>query len=157
MKWLNLILRVALGGVFMLSAVIKIWDVEVKRAHDGDRLVWVVKASRVPDHVTFAKNVANYRVPPQRFTNLVAIVLPWIEMVVGALLVLGIWKRASALLITVLMLVFLIAIGQAVVRGLNIDCGCFGTVAGRSVGVKAIAEDIAMFVAAVWLVWHEKD
>lgn len=133
MKILNLILRLALGGIFVWSGVVKIMD-----------------------PAGFSANIGNYRLLPYEWNNLLAITLPWIEAVAGVLLIAGLWKRANALLIAGMLIVFIIAIGQAVARDLNIDCGCFGTVGGRKVGIIAIGEDIAMLAAAVWLMIRER-
>ena len=54
-----------------------------------------------------------------------------------------------------MLVVFLLAIGQAVGARLNIECGCFGTVEGRKVGLVALAEDAVMLAAAAWLAWRE--
>lgn len=134
MKWFNLILRLALGGIFIYAGTIKIID-----------------------PAGFANDIGNYRLIPREWNNLLAITLPWIEVAAGLLLVTGIWKRASAFLITMMLVVFLAAIGQAVARNLNISCGCFGTVEGRKVGLVALAEDAAMLAAAVWLTTRERD
>ena len=102
----------------------------------------------------FAEAVANYRILPHALINLVAITLPWIEVVAGLFLVLGIWQKASAWLINVMTAVFIAGITSAVIRGLNIECGCFGTVGGRKVGLTAIAEDVALLACGLWLVWR---
>jgi len=133
-KWLNLILRLALGGVFIAAGALKIIE-----------------------PAAFATSIGNYRLIPHEWNNLLAITLPWIEVAAGLLLVAGIWKRANALLITGMLVVFLFAIGQAVARNLNIDCGCFGTVEGRKVGLFAIAQDVAMLAAALWLTVRDRD
>jgi uncharacterized membrane protein YphA (DoxX/SURF4 family) len=146
----NLILRLIIGGVFIVSAVIKIGNVQVSHAHG-------IQFSHVPDLTQFAQDVANYHVPPRALTNLVAITLPWIELLAGGLLVLGIWKRASAAVITALMVVFLAAIGWALVHGYDIRCGCFGTVDARRVGVTALAEDFVLLAIAAWLAWGQED
>ncbi len=150
MKWVHLILRFVLGGIFLASAVIKIWDVQVSHFH-------VTQFSHVPDLATFAQDVTNYHVPPRELANLVAITLPWIELLAGGLLVCGIWKQASALVITALMVVFLAAIGWALAHGYNIRCGCFGTVDARKVGVTALMEDGVLLAMAIWLVCCPKD
>jgi uncharacterized membrane protein YphA (DoxX/SURF4 family) len=133
MKFLNFILRLGLGGIFITAGVIKIIN-----------------------PAQFASDIANYRLMPHELINLLAITLPWIEVVAGVLLITGPWKRASALAILLMMIVFLVAVGQATARGLNIKCGCFGTVEGRKVGLIALAEDSAMLAAAVWLVCREQ-
>ena len=150
MKWINLILRLMLGGIFLASAVAKIWNVQVSHFH-------VTQFSQVPDLKQFAEDVTNYHVPPRELANVVAITLPWIELLAGGLLVVGIWKRASAFVITALMIVFLAAIGWALAHGYDIRCGCFGTVDARRVGVMALAEDTALLLIAAWLVWRLKD
>ena len=151
-KMVNLILRLVLGSIFVAAGVTKIWPVKVTTAP-----FTMTVTSYAPDASEFAGSVLNYRVPPRALNNLVAITFPWIELLAGGLLMCGIWKRASTVVITVLMVVFLIVIGQAVARGLNISCGCFGTVEGRKVGLTALAEDTAMFAAALWLLWRDKE
>jgi len=134
MKWVALIMRLALGGIFIVAGIMKIID-----------------------PAAFAKDIGNYRLLPHDVINLLAITLPWIEVVAGGLLVVGIWKRTNALLITLMMAVFIIAVGQAVARDLNISCGCFGTVDGRKAGMVALAQDAVMFLGALWLTWWYKD
>jgi len=148
-KWMNLVLRLILGGIFLASAIAKIWNVQVSHAHG-------IQFSHVPDLATFAQDVTNYHVPPRSLTNFVAITLPWVELLAGGLLVCGIWKRASAIVITALMIVFLAAIGWALGHGYDIRCGCFGTVDARKVGVLALAEDGVLLAMAVWLAWRSK-
>ena len=150
MKIVNLILRLIIGGVFIVSAIVKIGNVQVSHAHG-------IQFSRVPDLTQFAQDVANYHVPPRALNNLVAITLPWIELLAGGLLVLGIWKRASAVVIAALMVVFLAANGSALVHGYDIRCGCFGTVDARKVGVTALAEDFVLLAMAAWLAWRLED
>ncbi len=147
MKIVNLILRLVIGGVFVASAVIKIWNVQLSHAHG-------IQFSYVPDLAQFARDVANYHVPPRAVGNLVAITLPWIELLAGGLLMIGIWKRASAGVITAMMIVFLAAITWALAHGYDIRCGCFGTIDARRVGVTALAEDFALLAMAAWLAWR---
>ena len=73
-----------------------------------------------------ARAVQAYEVLPFELARWVGYALPWVEIVVGLLLVLGLFTRVSAVLGAVLMLAFVIGIGQAWARGLTIDCGCFG-------------------------------
>ncbi len=150
MKVVDLIFRLVMGGIFIVSAVAKIWNVQVSYAHG-------IEFSHVPDLAAFAQDVANYHVPPRALANLVAITLPWIELLAGGLLVCGIWKRASALVVTALMVVFLAAIGWALAHGYDIRCGCFGTVGARRVGVVALLEDGGMLAMAAWLAWRLND
>ena len=117
--------QIAIGAIFLYAALPKIGDVSA-----------------------FAKQVHNYRMVPIALENLFAMTLPWIELVAGLGLVLGIRARAGATLSAGLMVVFLVAIGQAVARGLDIECGCFGTTDASQVGVKRLAEDVLFLALA---------
>jgi uncharacterized membrane protein YphA (DoxX/SURF4 family) len=99
-----LLLRVALGLVFIIASL-----------------------DKIENPSQFAKNIANYRLLPYEFTHGVAIVLPWLEIITGSLLVLGVWTRANALLTSSMLLVFIFAVSQALWRQLDISCGCFST------------------------------
>jgi putative oxidoreductase len=129
-----ILLRLGLGGVFIVAGVMKIVN-----------------------PAQFASDITNYRLLPHEWINLFAIILPWIEVLAGSLLALGAWSRASAALIAMMLVMFLIAISQAVARGLNINCGCFGTLEGRKVGLTALAQDVVMLGVAAWLLCREKD
>jgi len=117
--------QIAIGAIFLVAALPKIGDVSA-----------------------FAKQVHNYRMLPIALENLFAMTLPWIELVAGLALVLGIRARAGATLSAGLMVVFLVAIAQAVARGLDIDCGCFGTSDASQVGIKRLAEDVLFLALA---------
>jgi uncharacterized membrane protein YphA (DoxX/SURF4 family) len=73
----------------------------------------------------FADIVNDYQMLPLIFINAFALAVPWIEMVAGAALLLGIWRRGAALLLSALTVAFMIAIAQAELRHLEIECGCF--------------------------------
>jgi putative oxidoreductase len=130
---ITLLMRVFLGGFYVVAGAVKI-----------------------PDPGKFAEAVGNYRLLPHVLINLAAITLPWIEVVAGFLLVVGIWRKASAWLINAMTVLFIVAIASAVARGLSIECGCFGTVGGRQVGLKAIAEDLMLLGFGLWIVWSSK-
>ncbi len=73
----------------------------------------------------FADIINDYQILPLISINASALAIPWIEMVAGAALVLGIWRRGAGLLLTALTVAFMIAIAQAQLRHLEIECGCF--------------------------------
>jgi putative oxidoreductase len=85
----------------------------------------VASAGKVSDPGAFAVSVASYRLLPHNATLLVATVLPWMELICGGLLVLGVFHRGAGLLLFWLLVVFTVAVGSALVRGLDISCGCF--------------------------------
>jgi putative oxidoreductase len=129
--WVCLGLRLFLGGFYVVAGAVKI-----------------------PDPGKFAVAVGNYRLLPHELINMVAITLPWIEVVAGLMLIFGIWLRASAWLINTMTTVFIVAIAAAVARGLSIECGCFGTAGGRNVGLIAIAEDIVLLLCGLYILWR---
>jgi uncharacterized membrane protein YphA (DoxX/SURF4 family) len=75
----------------------------------------------------FAVDVATYGILPLGLVNLMAITLPWIEVVAGLMLLAGLRARAAALLVTGMMLVFIGALLIALGRGLDMSCGCFAS------------------------------
>ena len=80
----------------------------------------------------FAIDIATYEILPLGLVNLSAVTLPWIEFVTGGLLLLGVRVRAAALLVFAMMLVFLAALISALLRGLDMSCGCFASQGARS-------------------------
>ena len=126
-----LLLRFGLAAVFIVAAVPKI---------------------AAPD--LFALSVHNYQMLPSWGVNALAIFLPWVEMVVGVALALGLCNRASALVMAGMMVVFMIALAAAAARGLSISCGCFevGEHAETSSLVWAALRDVLFLGAAVILV-----
>jgi uncharacterized membrane protein YphA (DoxX/SURF4 family) len=88
----------------------------------------------------FADAVDNYRLLPQSLVNLVAIVLPWVELLTGVCLLTGLAPAGGGLLGAVLFAVFLFALVAALARGLNIGCGCFG--AGDETGSSVTWRDL---------------
>jgi uncharacterized membrane protein YphA (DoxX/SURF4 family) len=107
-------------------------------------LVFLVSAfGKIADPAGFAESVAAYRILPNVLVNPFAMVLPWVEVFVGLSLINRISVSGSALLAIVLSFVFLVAVISAMVRGLDIECGCF-TVAKSKVGWELIARDLIL-------------
>ncbi len=73
----------------------------------------------------FAKSIWYYHMVPGSFINLMALILPWIELLVGLALIVGIWFRGAVLLVNGMLVMFIIALTSAIARNLDIDCGCF--------------------------------
>ena len=81
---------------------------------------------KIADPVDFAHMVYMYKMTPGSLINLIAIYLPWIELVTGIVLIFGIpGRRGAALLTGLMLLVFMGAIGFNLARGHPVDCGCF--------------------------------
>lgn len=113
-------------------------------------------ALKMRDPQALADSIDGYRLPLGPLTNPLAIGLPPLEILAGAALL---WRRfrGSALLILgALCGVFLVALGQAALRGFTVDCGCFGAEAPSAWGMtRAILRDLAMLAAILWLYRRE--
>ena len=94
---------------------------------------------------------------PEQLANLVAIILPWIEVVAGLCLMTGVWPRAAAWVATLLCLSFVAAVGQALVRDLNIQCGCFGSIDAGPIGLKKLGQSALLLAVAAWLAWRSRE
>ncbi len=95
-------IRLVMGGVFVLASLDKILQ-----------------------PFAFAKSISNYQILPERLVNVAAIILPWVELILGFLLIFGIWLPGAILLINLLLAVFFTALVFNMARGLHVDCGCF--------------------------------
>jgi uncharacterized membrane protein YphA (DoxX/SURF4 family) len=96
----------------------------------------------------FAEQLHNFRMMPVPFENLIAISLPWIELVAALALIFGIRARAGAILASLLLAAFTMAVFVAMARGLDIECGCFGTHDSTRVGWVKIGQNLSMLALA---------
>jgi uncharacterized membrane protein YphA (DoxX/SURF4 family) len=99
---LHLVLRLLVGGFFVFASL-----------------------DKIASPPAFARVVYQWQVTGPVLSNVVAVTLPWVELLAGTLLILGVWKRASALVIALLLVVFLGAAGSVLARGIDVqNCGC---------------------------------
>jgi uncharacterized membrane protein YphA (DoxX/SURF4 family) len=107
--------------------------------------VWLVAgAAKVADLTHFHAQVEQYRLLPHALEAPFAYALPFVELFVGAYLLVGLLTRAAGIAACVLMALFLIAQAQAWARGLSLDCGCFGTLTHERVGFLTVLRDVAL-------------
>lgn len=106
---------------------------------------------RHPD--LFAEAVYNYQLLPKTAVNIVAIWLPWLELLCGGLLLLGVWTRGSALLVIGMLIVFLGALGYNLARGLDVGCGCFSTRSVHPSTMLTLFRDLVVFVVSCYVFW----
>nr|WP_320132275.1 MauE/DoxX family redox-associated membrane protein [uncultured Holophaga sp.] len=130
--WLSRLTRLLLGVLFLLAA----WP-------------------KLSDPPAFAKALWAYDLFPTWSIRPLALSLPWLEALCGALLVLGFWRRAAARWITLLLLGFILSLSINLVRRHPVDCGCFSlgqaprSAAERFSDMKAdILRDIGMLLLA---------
>jgi len=116
-------------------------------------LIFLASAlAKISDLSAFAQSVHNFRLEPVIpiiATNILAMTIPWVELVAGLALVSGVRPRAGAVVYTVLLSVFTIGVIAAMARGLSFDCGCFGKASAGPVGAKKLAENLAMIAVGV--------
>ena len=99
----RLVARIALGALFVFSGAAKVYD-----------------------PAEFAAAVQKFNLLPWIPGVILALYLPWLEILCGLLLALKKFEKGALLLIIVLLIIFTVALASAMVRGLDIDCGCFG-------------------------------
>jgi uncharacterized membrane protein YphA (DoxX/SURF4 family) len=132
-----LVLRIVLGAVFVYAAWLKLRD------------PWQM----------FAMSIDSYQLLPMWAVRVVARTLPWVEVLLGILLITGFWLRASATAVSLMLLVFFSLIVRAWAKGMEISCGCFGP--GEAISWKTMLRDgsllaAALFVAAASLIRPRK-
>jgi len=135
--WLTVRVQIALGVLFIAASLPKI-----------------------ADPPSFAHMIYNYRIVPGSLVNLMALTMPWIELLCGVALVLGIWRRSATIVIAILLAVFITAISVNLVRGNPIDCGCFNVAdAGKTIEQQfadmhwVVIRDLGMLVMVAQILW----
>lgn len=111
----------------------------------------VIKAN---DVVGFAGEIANYQILPYAWNFLVAATLPYLELLCGILLLLNMRVRPAVLVLFALNIIFIFALISAIVRGFDIDCGCFRPDAENpSTPLSALWRDLglAVLMIATWI------
>ena len=112
--------------------------------------------AKISDPYDFAFSVMRYRVLPDFTIGIFSLTMPMLELLAGLTMVFTKWLRESALLVTGMFALFIIALVQALVRGLEISCGCFGvpSLGGREEIVMALVRDMVLIVPAAWLMFR---
>jgi uncharacterized membrane protein YphA (DoxX/SURF4 family) len=120
-----LVLRIALGIIFVYAAWVKLRD------------PWQL----------FAMSIDAYRILPLQYVELAAHAIPWLELAVGLMLIAGFWLRISGTIVSLLLLTFFALMVRAYAKGMAIDCGCFGP--GEAISWKTLLRDGTLVAAAL--------
>jgi putative oxidoreductase len=130
---LILLVRIFLGALFIVASLDKITDVNA-----------------------FAASILNYKIVDASLATLAATILPWLELFCGLGLIVGIFPKTSAFLITAMLVAFTALVASALIRGLDISCGCFtqDPHAGR-IGLQKILENCGMIVLGLYSMFAE--
>jgi uncharacterized membrane protein YphA (DoxX/SURF4 family) len=128
-KWVLFGCRLVVGGLFIWAGALKIID-----------------------PLEFAQTIMNYRVFPRELAFVVAIVLPWVEVLSGACLITGLFQRSSALVISVLLIGFISLVSVAMWRGIDTACGCFGSLSHKA-DLRLILMDTGLLLLSLNVLW----
>ncbi len=131
MTLLVLILRVAIGAVFVGAGVAKIGH--------GD---------------LFAAQIAAFGIVPRPLIAPMALLLPFLEVILGGYLVVGLYTRVAAIIAVLQLALFATAIGSAVARGLSLSCGCFGPTDATVTSWPEVARDLGFAAVAAFVAWR---
>jgi len=112
----------------------------------GALFIWAA-VTKLPDMAGFAQDVANYRIVPAALVPFVASAVVGIELLGGIALVAGVMERAAAAVIACLLVAFIAFLSQALLRGIDLRCGCFG--GDEPASWWTVARDLLMLAAAV--------
>lgn len=126
MKVVGTVLRVVLGLIFLVAA----WD-------------------KIADPMAFAKIVRNYQILPDTLIAGVALVLPWIEVVVGMCLLTGFLSRGASISAALMMAVFLAAMAWAQHKGISTQCGCFTVKTDDAISARTFIRDGSILALAL--------
>jgi uncharacterized membrane protein YphA (DoxX/SURF4 family) len=117
--------------------------------------IWLVAgAAKIADLQHFHAQVVQYRLLPHALEAPFAYTLPFVEVLVGLYLAVGLLTRAAAAVGCVLMILFLVAQAQAWARGLVLDCGCFGNLSHETIGLWTILRDVALGIPSLVMLWR---
>ncbi len=107
---------------------------------------------KINDPAAFAKVLYGYDLFPQLSINLLAIIIPFIELVAGFSLIFGLFPRSALVILNLLLLGFILTIGFNLARGHEFECGCFAFKSGSSTisAVNLLIRDILLFAAGIY-------
>ena len=138
--WLTIRIQIALGIIFVVAALPKIVDPP-----------------------SFAHMIYNYHLVPGALINFMALVMPWIELLCGLALILGIWQGTARSIIGALLITFVLAIAINLARGNAIDCGCFDVSAANKTREERLSDmrwvilrDLGLLLMVAQLWWASR-
>ena len=131
MNVLNLLLRLAFGGLFVYAGGVKLLD--------------------PLGLVSFTDDIRAFHILPDPWVGWLAMTLPWFEIFCGIAVIVGPLRQGGLVLLNLCLLVFLGALISAWVRGLDVSCGCFGHADAHASLLEMILRDLGLLVVGFWL------
>lgn len=130
---LLLAVRLLAGGLFVYAGAMKVFETP-----------------------QFAIDISHYRILPIDAAVVLAVYLPWVEIVAGSAVMLRRWYAGALIVLLTLTAVFMAVITSAAARGLDVECGCFGGGSGGSSPAWALARDAVLLAALVFLAIRDR-
>lgn len=130
MKWFIIALRIGFGAILIAASI--------------DKLLHPIQ---------FSQAVENYQVFGEVLSRWTAIWLPYLEILTGVLLILGVWFDAAAILNFLMMGIFFLALTQAYARGLDINCGCFSVEGDAKLSFGKLLYNLLLLGGSIILVF----
>jgi uncharacterized membrane protein YphA (DoxX/SURF4 family) len=129
LRWTLLALRAILGVVFIYGGYVKLRD------------PWAL----------FAMGIDSYHLVPFRLVEPLARTLPWFEVAIGLLVILGVWLRLTSTLLSLTLVIFFAAMVHARMTGQQINCGCFGP--GEPISAVTLLRDGSLLAGSLFVTW----
>lgn len=128
-KYLLLLFRLIVGFVFLYAG-----------------------AQKINSPSVFAESISAYKLFPEFIINFIAVFVPWLEVISGLLLILGISVKENSFIIMNMLVLFILLIVITMLRGLDIDCGCFGESNENQIGLKKLIENIVLLFMSILVI-----
>jgi uncharacterized membrane protein YphA (DoxX/SURF4 family) len=119
----------------------------------GILFIWAA-IGKILHPAQFAEAISNYRLLPTVAINFFALTLPWIELIVGIFLLIGFQIKPSSFITICLLIMFTSALAISLIRGLDIDCGCFTGTGARTI-TTALIQDIILLVMCIHVFFND--
>jgi uncharacterized membrane protein YphA (DoxX/SURF4 family) len=133
-RYYQLILRLTLGFIFIFAAMEKLTDLQ-----------------------GFSDSIINYRLFPIYLVNILAVIIPWIELFAGILLITGKSSREDAFIIFTLLTFFSLLIMLTMIRGISISCGCFGAHDATQTGMSKLLENFVFLMLSLQIIFFSNE